>query len=73
MSKDNSKGQLCHYLAVKKLSGLLNTIKSKHYGDFSRINCLNSFRTKNKLALHQKICKNKIFCKIVMPSEDTKI
>ena len=32
------------------------------------INCLLSFATKNKLQSHGKVCKNKIFCGIVMPS-----
>ena len=32
------------------------------------INSLLSFATKNKLQSHGKVCKNKIFCGIVMPS-----
>ena len=56
----------------KKLSALLRGITSKHYGDFC-LNCLYSFRIKNQLESHKKVCKNKDFCNIVMPSEDTKI
>ena len=37
------------------------------------LNCLHSFRTKNKLELHKKVCENKGFCNIVMPSEETKV
>ena len=37
------------------------------------MNCLHSFRTKNKLQSHNKACENKDFCNTVMPSEDTKI
>ena len=56
-----SKGWL-HYLAVKELSALLRGITSKHYGDFYCLNCLHSFRTKNKLKMHKRVCKNKDFC-----------
>ena len=66
-------GEGCHYLAVKKLSALLSEITSKHHGDFYRLNCLHSFATENKGESHKKVCKNKDFCNIVMPSEDTKI
>ena len=37
------------------------------------MNCLHSFRTKNKLESHKKVCENKDFCNVIMPSEDTKI
>ena len=37
------------------------------------MNCLGSFRTKNKLELHKKVCENKDFCNLIIPSEDTKI
>ena len=47
-----------HYLAVKRLSGLLNEITSKHNGDFYCLNCLHSYRTENKLKRHEKVCKN---------------
>ena len=38
---------------------------SKYYRDFYCLNCLHSFRTKNKLKSR--------FCNAIMPSEDTKI
>ena len=62
-----------HYLAVKRLSVLLKEIASKHHGDFSCPNCLHSFTTKNKLESDKKICENKDFCNVIMPSENTKI
>ena len=62
-----------HYLAVKKLSALLRRITYKHYGDFHCLNCVHSFRTKNKLESHEKVCEKKDFCNVIMPSEDTKI
>ena len=34
---------------------------------------LHSFRTKNKLESHNKVCKNKDFCNVITPSEDTKM
>ena len=46
---------------------------SKHHGDFYCLNCFHSFATKNKLQSHKKVCENKVFFNIVMPSEDTKI
>ena len=57
----------------KKLSAILRGITSKYYGDFYCLNCLHSFRTKSKLESHKKLCENKDFCSILMPSEDSKI
>ena len=37
------------------------------------MNCLYSFRTENKLKSHEKICRNKDFCGIAMPSENNNI
>ena len=37
------------------------------------MNYLHSCRTKNKLKSHEKVCKNKDFCEIVMPSEKDNI
>ena len=57
----------------KKLSALLSGITSKHHSDFYCLNCLHSFATENKRESHKKVCENKDFCDVVMPSEDTKI
>ena len=46
---------------------------SKHFGDFYCLNCLRSFRTKNKLESHRSVCENKYLCNVIMPSGDTKI
>ena len=59
-----------YYLAIKKHSVLLRGISSKNKGLFY---CLNSFRAKDKLQSHKKVCGNKDFCNNVLPSEDTKI
>ena len=37
------------------------------------MNCLHSFRTKNKFEPHKRVCENKDFCNIIIPSEETKI
>ena len=39
----------------KKISAFLHGITSKHKGDFYCLNCLHSFRTKNKLKSHEKL------------------
>ena len=57
----------------KKLSTFLRRITAKLYGDFYYLNCLHYFRTENKVKSHEKICKNKDFCRIVMPSEKNNI
>ena len=63
----------CHHLAVKKLSTLLRRITSKHHGDFHCLNYVHFFATKNERESHKKVCENKDFCIVVIPSEDTKI
>ena len=57
----------------KTLSALLHGITSKHKGKFYCLNSLHCFRTKSKLKAHEKVCKNKEFCEIVMSSEKDKI
>ena len=65
--------EIWHYRAVKKLSALLKGITSKNNGDFYCLNYLHSFRTKSKLESHKNVCKNKDFCNVIIPSENTKI
>ena len=62
-----------HYLAIKKISGLLRGITSNHNGDFYCLNCLHSYRTKSKLKKHEKICKNNDFCNLKMSDVDNNI
>ena len=61
-----------YYLAVKRLSALLHIKTSKNKGGFHFLNCFHSFRTKNKLKPHEKVCKDKDFRRIVMPKERKK-
>ena len=58
--------EVCFCLAVKKLSVLLHAINSKHKGDFCS---LNFFHSENKFKSHEKVCKNKNFSRILMPSQ----
>ena len=69
----NEEKEGWYYLSVKKLSTLLTAITSKHHGNFYCLNCLYYFKTENKLKSHAKICQNKDFFGIVMPSEKNKI
>ena len=59
-----------HYLAVKRLSGLLRGVASNNNGDFYCLNCFCSYRTKNKLDLHKKVCENRDYCQVEMPNKD---
>ena len=68
-----SNGKKWYYLAVKEISALLRGVTSKNNSDFYCLNCLHSFKTKNKRESHKKVCKNKHFCNVIMPSEDTKL
>ena len=65
-----SNGENWHYLAVKKLSGLLRGITSNHKEDFYCLNCFCAYSTKNKLEEHKKICENNKYCNIEMSTKD---
>ena len=65
-----SNGENWHYLLVKSLSGLLTGITSNHKEDFYCLNCFHSYRTKNKLEAHKKICENRDYCRVEMPTKD---
>ena len=58
---------------MESISKLLNGITSNHNGDCCCLNCSHSFRTKNKLKKHEKICRNHDFCYVKMPDESNKI
>ena len=66
-------GEKWHYLVVQNLSGLFKGITSNHYGDFYCLNCFHSYRTKNKLEAHKKICENHDYCHVEMPTKDNNI
>ena len=62
-----------HYLAVKRISGLLRGITSRHNRDLYCLNCFHSYTTENKLRKHEKRCNDHDFCLLKMPDDDNKI
>ena len=48
-------------------------VTSKHDGDFYCLDCLHSFKAKNKLESHKKVCENKDFGNTVMSCDDINI
>ena len=55
---DLKRGRMA-FSCNKKIICILRGITSKHDGDFYCLNCLHSFRTKNNLESHRKVCENK--------------
>ena len=68
-----TNGEKWHYLTVKNLPRLLRKITSTHKEDFYCLNCFRSYRTRNKLESHKKICENHNYCNIEMPTKDNNI
>ena len=62
-----------HYLAVKSITRLLRGITSNNNGDFYCLNCFHSYRTKERLKKHEKVCKDHNYCHVKMPDDDKKI
>ena len=60
-------------IVKNNLSASLGGITSKNNGEFYCLNCLHSFRTKNKLKSHKRVCEDKDFCNVIMPSADIEI
>ena len=66
-------GKKWRYLAVKNFSALLRGITSNNHGDFYCLNCLHSYRTKEKLKKHEKVCNNHDYCYVKIPNKFEKI
>ena len=66
-------GEKWLYLTVKILPGLLKGKISTHEKDFYCLNCFHSYRTKNKLESHKKICENHDYCHVEMPTKGNNI
>ena len=66
-------GEKWHYLTVKNLPGLLRRVTSTHKEDFYCLNCFHSYRTRNKLESHKKICENHDYCNVEMPTKSNNI
>ena len=68
-----SNGEKWHYVTVKNLPGLFRVITSTHEKDFYCLNCFRSYRTRNRLEAHKKICENHDYCNVEMPTKDNNI
>ena len=52
---------------------LLRGITSNNHGDFYCLNCLHSYKTKEKLGKHKNVCNNHDYCYVKMSNEYEKI
>ena len=68
-----TNGEKWHYLTVKNLPELLRRITSTHKEDFYCLNFFHSYRTRNKLESHKKICENHNYCNVEMPTKNNNI
>ena len=59
-----------HYLTIKSISLLFRGVTSNNKGDFYSLNCLHSYRTKNALKRHERLCNNHGHCEVIMPTKD---
>ena len=55
------------------MSALLRGITSNIVGNFYCLNCLHTYRTKDKLKKHENVCKNYDYCNVDMPNKDNRI
>ena len=62
-------GERWHYLAVRGLSALLRGISSSNNEDFYWWNSFHSYRTINKLKIHEIVCNNHDYCYVDKPEE----
>ena len=62
-----------HYLAVKNISRFLGGITSNRNGDFYCLKYFDSYKTKEKLKKHKRICKNHDFCYVKMLDKSLKM
>ena len=72
-SFSDSKQRRMAFSRVKKTASIIIRNNTAHDDDFYCLVYLHSFRTKNKLGSHKKVCESKDFCNAVMPSEETRI
>ena len=66
-------GKKWDYPAVKILSALFRGITPNNNGDFYCLNCSHSYRTKNKLKKHGRVCNDHDYCYAEMPNNNNKI
>ena len=58
-----------HYHVVKQMPALLRVIRCANNGDIYCINCLHSFKTKNKLKNHKNVSENYDYFHVEMPKK----
>ena len=58
---------------MESLSALLKEISSNNVVDFYYLNCFHSYRTKNKLKEHERVCNDHDYCYVEMPNKGNKI
>ena len=58
---------------IRSLARLFRGISSNNYGEFYFLGCLHPFSTDNALKRHERLCDNKNYCHVEMPTEDNKI
>ena len=68
-----TNGEKWQYLTVKNLPRLLRRITSTHKEDFYCLNCFHSYRTRNRLESHKKICENHNYCNVEVPIKNNNI
>ena len=51
----------------------LSVLSVNHDGDLYYLNCFHSYRTKEKLKKHEKVCNDHDYCYVEMPDEGNKI
>ena len=61
-----------HYLAIKSIPALLRGVTSTHNGDLYCLNCFHSYRTREALKKHEKLCYNNDPCAVSMPNAKNK-
>ena len=61
-----------HYVAIKNMSRLIGGVTSDNHGDFFCRNCMHSYRTKNALKKHERLCNNHNHCETIMPKPGKK-
>ena len=59
-----TNGEKWHYLTVRSLSALLKGITSNHDHHSFCLNCFHSYRTKEALEKHMKVCEDNDYCYI---------
>ena len=59
-----TNGEKWHYLTVRSLSALLKGITSNHDRHSFCLNCFHSYRTKEALEKHMKVCEDNDYCYI---------